>query len=183
MYSVLGNPSLSVNQFFEISITNLNSTPLTDTIWFNDIRLVSPQTEIGRTIRATGSLNLADLASVTVSFDESNGRFKRLSEPKTISTTSAGRNYAINTNIALHKFLLEKWGFNIPLAVNYRNTEQRPRFSYFADDLEIAGDELEKQKSKGVVNSYTISLSKSGCIINLRLEYNMHLLMRWEQGI
>ena len=162
VYSVLGNPSLSVNQFFEISITNLNSTPLTDTIWFNDIRLVSPQTEIGRTIRATGSLNLADLASVTVSFDESNGRFKRLSEPKTISTTSAGRNYAINTNIALHKFLLEKWGFNIPLAVNYRNTEQRPRFSYFADDLEIAGDELEKQKSKGVVNSYTISLSKSG---------------------
>jgi hypothetical protein len=161
-YTVFGNPSLSVNQFFEIAITNQNSTPLTDTIWFDDIRLVAPQTEIGRTIRATGSLNLADLAALTVSFDESNGRFKRLSESKTISTTSAGRNYAINSNIALHKFLLEKWGFNLPLVINYRNTEQRPRFSYFADDLEIMGDELEKQKSASVVNSYTISLSKSG---------------------
>jgi hypothetical protein len=161
-YTVFGNPSLSVNQFFEMLITNPNSTPLTDTIWFNDIRLVAPQTEIGRTIRATGSLNLADLAAVTVSFDESNGRFKRLSETKMISTTSAGRNYAINSNIALHKFLLEKWGFNIPLAINYRNSEQRPRFSYFADDLEITGDELELQKSASVVNSYSVSLSKTG---------------------
>jgi len=161
-YTVFGNPSLSVNQFFEIAITNQNSTPLTDTIWFNDIRLVAPQTEIGRTIRATGSLNFADLAALTVAFDESNGRFKRLSESKTISTTSAGRNYAINSSIALHKFLIEKWGFNLPLVINYRNTEQRPRFAYFADDLEITGDELEKQKSKSVVNSYTVSLSKSG---------------------
>ncbi|MDH4210942.1 MAG: hypothetical protein OEV79_05795 [candidate division WOR-3 bacterium] len=161
-YAVVGNPSLSVNQFFEIAITNQNTTPLTDTIWFNDIRLISPQTEIGRIIRATGSLNLADLASVTVSFDESNGRFKRLSESKTISTNSAGRNYAINSSIALHKFLLEKWGFNMPLVLNYRNTLQKPRFSYFADDLEITGDELDKQKSTNIVNSYTISLSKSG---------------------
>ncbi|UCG29183.1 MAG: hypothetical protein JSV53_06565 [candidate division WOR-3 bacterium] len=161
-YTVVGNPSLSVNQFFEIAITNQNTTPLTDTIWFNDIKLVAPQTEIGRIIRATGSLNLADLASVTVSFDESNGRFKRLSESKTISTNSAGRNYAINSSIALHKFLLEKWGFSMPLTLNYRNSLQKPRFSYFADDLEITGDELEKQRSTNVVNSYTISLSKSG---------------------
>lgn len=161
-YAVVGNPSLSVNQFFEIAITNQNTTPLTDTIWFNDIRLISPQTEIGRTVRATGSLHLADLASVTVSFDESNGRFKRLSESKTISTNSAGRNYAINSTIALHKFLLEKWGFNMPLVLNYRNSLQKPRFSYFADDLEITGDELDKQKSTNIVNSYTISLSKSG---------------------
>ncbi|MGD9380208.1 MAG: hypothetical protein PVI51_06540 [candidate division WOR-3 bacterium] len=161
-YKVVGNPSLSVNQFFEIAITNQNSTPLTDTLWFNDIKLIAPQTEIGRIIRATGQLNLADLASMTVSFDESNGRFKRLSESKTISTSSAGRNYAINSNIALHKFLLEKWGFNIPLSVNYRNNTQQPRFSYFADDLEIEGEDLEEQKESSVVNSYTISFGKSG---------------------
>jgi hypothetical protein len=161
-YKVVGNPSLSVNQFFEVAITNQNSTPLTDTIWFNDIKLIAPQTEIGRTIRASGSLTLADLASVTVSFDESNGRFKRLSEAKTISTSSAGRNYAISSNIALHKFLLEKWGFNVPLAVSYRNSLQKPRFSYFADDLEISGDELERQKSTSTLNSYTIKFSKSG---------------------
>jgi hypothetical protein len=162
LYRVVGNPSLSVNQFFEVAITNQNSTPLTDTIWFNDIKLIAPQTEVGRTIRASGTLNLADLASFTVSFDESNGRFKRLSESKTISTSSAGRNYAINSNIALHKFFLERWGFNIPLVVNYRNSLQKPRFSYFADDLEIAGDELEKQKSASILNSYSIRISKSG---------------------
>jgi hypothetical protein len=161
-YTVVGNPSMSVNQFFEIAITNQNSTPLTDTLWFNDIKLIAPQTEIGRIIRATGSLTLADLATVTVSFDESNGRFKRLSEAKTISTSSAGRNYAVNSNIALHKFLLEKWGFNVPLTVNYRNNEQKPRFSYFADDLEIMGEDLEEQMASSIVNSYTISFSKTG---------------------
>jgi hypothetical protein len=161
-YTVVGNPSLSVNQFLEISITNPNMTQLTDTIWFNDVRLVAPQTEIGRIVRATGAINFADLASITIAFDESNGRFKRLSESKTISTSSAGRNYAVNSTIALHKFLLEKWGFNIPFVVNYRNTLQKPRFSYFADDLEISGEELNKQRSTGVVNSYTVSFSKSG---------------------
>ncbi|UCD20100.1 MAG: hypothetical protein JSU64_02895, partial [candidate division WOR-3 bacterium] len=161
-YTVVGNPSLSVNQFLEIVITNQYSTPLTDTIWFNDVRLVAPQTEIGRIVRATGAINLADLASITASFDESNGRFKRLSESKTISTSSAGRNYAINSNIALHKFFLEKLGFSVPLVLNYRNSLQKPRFSYFSDDLEISGEELDKQKSTNVVSSYKVSLSKTG---------------------
>jgi hypothetical protein len=161
VYAVIGNPSLSVNQFFEIAIENENTTPLTDTIWFNDIKLVNPQTEIGRIVRATGSFNFADLAAIAVTFDESNGRFKRLSESKTIATSSAGRNFAVNSNIALHKFFLERWGFNIPLVINYRNTLQKPRFAYFAEDLEITGATLEQQKSTNVVNSYSISLSKS----------------------
>ena len=99
--------------------------------------------------------------SVTASFDESNGLFKRLSESKAISTSSAGRNYAVSSNIALHKFLLEKWGFSMPLALSYRNNLQKPRFAYFANDLVISGDELDKQSTKSVMNSYSLSLSKS----------------------
>ncbi|KPK64665.1 hypothetical protein AMJ83_00190 [candidate division WOR_3 bacterium SM23_42] len=162
VYSVMGNPSLSINQFLELTIVNQNSMPITDTIWFNDIKLITPQTEVGRIIRANSQINFADLASVSLSFDESNGRFKRLSESKALSTSSAGRNYAISTNIALHKFLLGRWGFNIPLGVSYRNSEQKPRFAYFANDLELAGDDLDSQKSKSIINSYTISVSKSG---------------------
>ncbi|MCK4940608.1 hypothetical protein KAS45_00815, partial [candidate division WOR-3 bacterium] len=161
-YTVVGNPSLSINQFFELTITNQNPTALSDTIWFNDIKLIAPQTEIGRIIRANSSVNFADLATVNFSFAESNGRFKRLSESKEISLSSAGRNYVVNTNIALHKLFFNRWGFNIPLGISYRNTEQRPRFAYFANDLELTGAELERQKSTNVMNSYAISISKTG---------------------
>ncbi len=160
-YTVVGNPSLSINQFFELAVTNQNVTDLSDTIWFNDIKLNSPQTEIGRIIRTNSSLNLADLATVNFSFDESNGRFKRLSESKEISVSSAGRSYVVNTNIALHKFFLNRWGFNIPVGISYRNTEQTPRFAYFANDLELTGADADSQKTRSIVNSYAISISKS----------------------
>jgi hypothetical protein len=161
VYTVVGNPSLSKNQFLEVRINNQFTTPLTDTIWFNDVKLTSPRTEIGRIFRSNGSVILADLASLNFSYDESNGRFKRLSESKEISTQSAGRGYAVSSNITLSKFLPTNWGFNIPLGLSYRKSIQEPRFSYIADDIELSGTEREEQKSRTTMKSYNIHASKS----------------------
>ena len=161
IYTVVGNPSLSINQFFEIRIKNQFVTPLTDTIWFNDIKLISPKTEVGRILRGSGSINFADLASFSMAFDESNGRFKRLSESKDISTQSAGRSYSIGSSISFDKFLPESWHFHIPVSLNYRKSINEPRFSYLSNDLEITEEERKKQIATSVMKSYTLHISKS----------------------
>lgn len=161
IYTVVGNPSLSKNQFLEVRIKNQFITALTDTIWLNDVKLISPRIEVGRILRGNGSINFADLASLSFAYDESNGRFKRLSESKDMSTQSAGRGYSISSNASLDKFLPTDWSFNIPVGLNYRKTIQEPRFSVFADDIEITGEESEKQKSRSTMQSYTIHVSKS----------------------
>lgn len=160
-YTVVGNPSLSKNQFFEVRIKNQYTTLLSDTMWFNDVKLTSPKTDIGRIVRGNGSITLADLATFSASYTESNGRFRRLSEPKEISTQSAQRGYAVNSTISLHKFLPSSWGFSMPLGLNYRNTVQEPRFSRTADDLEISEAERARERSRSILQSYSIHVSKS----------------------
>lgn len=160
-YTVAGNSSLSSNRFFEIKIKNQFTTPLTDTIWFNDVKLVSPKTDIGRTVRANGAINFADFSSFSFAFDESNGRFKRLSDSKEIADQSAGQNYAVGANVSLNKLLPENWSFNIPVALNYHKSRQEPRFSNFANDLELIGAEREKEVSTSISRSYTLHISKA----------------------
>lgn len=162
VYTVVGNPSLSVNQFFELRITNQYTTPLTDTIWFEDIKLTSPHTEVGSILRGSASLNMADIATVSFAYDQSNGRFKRLSESKDMPTSSAGRNYSVSSNISLNKFLPDDWGFSIPLGFSYRNSVQHPRFSYLSNDIELTKSEQEREKSTSITKSYTLHLSKMG---------------------
>ncbi len=161
VYTVVGNPSFSINQFFELRITNQNITSLSDTIWFNDIKLISPKVEVGRILKGNASINLADLATVSAAFDESNGRFKRLSEPREISAQSAGRSYSVSSNIQLDKFLPENWYFNIPVGVSYRKSTSEPRFSYLSNDLELTGEDRKKQTATSISKSYTVQFSKS----------------------
>lgn len=162
-YTVSGNPSLETNRFFEIRITNPFTTPLTDTMWFNDIKLTSPKYEIGRILRTNGSLNIADLSSIIFSYSESNGKFKRLSESKNISTSGPGRNYGINSMISLNKFLPSTWGFSIPLGLSYNKNIQEPRYSStIASDIELDDSSQALEKSMSTVRGYNISLSKTG---------------------
>ncbi len=162
-YTVAGNPSLSSNQFFEVRIGNADQSGmlLTDKLWFNDIRLTGPRNEVGRIIRGSASLNLADLSTINFSFNESNGRFRRLSEGKEISSQSAGRYYSLGGSLSLDKFLPRSWYFSIPLSVNYNNSAYNPRFWYNASDLEVDPGDEEKLRETSQSQSYTIQLSKS----------------------
>jgi len=160
-YSVRGKPSLAQNRFFEVSLTNADITPLSDTMWFNDIRLISPRNEVGQTMRSNGSFNLADFSNFTFAYDRSNGRFKRLSDTKDMSTQGQGENYAFGEDISLNKLLPESWGFVLPLGLSYRKSKQLPRYGTQADDIELNPLDQEREISTNVSRSYTLSVSKS----------------------
>jgi hypothetical protein len=180
-YTVSGNPSLEKNRFFEIQIINQNTTNLTDTIWFNDIKLVSPKSELGKIFRSSGTMNIADLSNISFSYSETNGRFRRLSEPKGISSSGENQNFGINSSISLDKFLPSDWGFSLPLDLSYSQNLQKPRYSSFiATDVELDDSTRSLEKSKTVMRGYNISFSKSNSknwflkqtLDNLRLSHS-----------
>lgn len=162
-YTVAGNPSLSSNQFFEVRIANADPSGqlLSDKFWFNDIKLTGPRNEMGRIIRGSLALNLADLSTINFSFNESNGRFRRLSEGKDIASQSAGHFYSLGGSIAIDKFLPRSWYFSIPFTVNYNQSEYSPRFWYNANDLEVAPEDEERLRERSHSRSYAVQLSKS----------------------
>jgi hypothetical protein len=160
-YTVVGNPSLAQNKFLEIRLTNAFVTPLTDTFWFNDVMLVSPKSDVGRILRSNGSLNFADLAHVNFAYDESNGRFKRLSESKEISTNGASRAYLVSTTVSLNKLLPDDWYFSVPVTYSYRNSESNPRFWYNANDIEVSGADADVLKRTTVIKSFSTAFSKT----------------------
>ncbi|MCX7994643.1 MAG: hypothetical protein N3A65_02560 [candidate division WOR-3 bacterium] len=162
-YTVSGNPSLQNNRFFEIRITNKFTTPLSDTMWFNDIKLSSPKNETGRIMRSSGTVNIADLSNITFSYSESNGKFKRLSEAKGISESGSGKNFGVNTSLALDKILPKHWNFSIPLGLSYNKNIQEPRYSSFiARDVELDDVSRPLEMSTSTTKGYNISFSKTG---------------------
>ncbi len=161
-YRVKGNPSISANAFFEIRLKNPYTTPLTDTIWFNDIKLNTPKYEVGRILKANSRLDIADLSSLSFGYQESNGKFRRLSESNALPDQSESRDYSANANLNLNKILPRTWGFNIPLGLSHYTSTRRPRFSTFiANDIELDAEERKKEETKTTTNGYTIHLSKS----------------------
>jgi hypothetical protein len=62
----------------------------------------------------------------------------------------------------MNKFLPQEWGFSIPVNANYRTSYYEPRFSSFADDIEISGPRSLEEKSTLVMRSYSVHLAKSG---------------------
>ncbi|MEO0141891.1 MAG: hypothetical protein ABIL15_00865 [candidate division WOR-3 bacterium] len=161
-YRVKGNPSISTNAFFEIRLKNPYTTPLTDTIWFNDIKLNTPKYEVGKIFKANSRLDIADLSSLAFGYEESNGKFRRLSEPNALPDQSESRTYSANANFALNKLLPQTWGFNIPLGLSHYYSARRPRFSTFiANDIELNAEERKKEETRITTNGYTIHLAKT----------------------
>ncbi len=180
-YTVSGNPSLQSNRFFEIRITNNFTTPLSDTMWFNDIKLSSPKNEVGRIMRSSGFLNIADLSNITFSYSESNGRFRRLSEARGISESGPGKNFALNTGLTLNKFLPQDWNFSIPINFGFNRSIQEPRYSSFiAKDVELDDSARMMERATSTIAGYNLSFSKSGSknwllkytLDNLRLSHD-----------
>jgi hypothetical protein len=160
-YTVVGNPSLAQNKFLEIRLTNTFVTPLSDTFWFNDVMLLSPKSDIGRILRSNGSLNFADLANINFAYDESNGRFKRLSESKDMSRNGASRSYLVSTTVSVNKLLPDDWYFSIPVTYSYRNSQTNPRFWYNANDIEVSGTDADILKRTIETKTFSAGFSKA----------------------
>ncbi|RIV22632.1 cell surface protein SprA [Fibrisoma montanum] len=140
--TVVGNPDLSSVQTVMIGVRNPRiqgdgERPKSFTIWVNELRANGFDQQGG--MAAIGSVNakLADVATVTASGRISTFGFGGVQTRIGDRTKETTSEFGISSAIAVDKFLPERWGFRIPLYVNYDNRRVDPHFNPLDPDTEL----------------------------------------------
>jgi len=158
---IVGNPSLGYIKQVAVGLIRPDSmeTTFSGRIFFDDIRVSDPYSEMGMAARLTLDTKIADFADVWINFERKTPNFYSLG--KRSGSGSDSYSYALRNNFYLHKFMPDEWGFNIPLKFDYTFSESKPRFQPSSDIKLITPEEKNKYKTLSESKEVSISLRKS----------------------
>ncbi|WP_266364560.1 T9SS outer membrane translocon Sov/SprA [Tellurirhabdus rosea] len=141
--TVQGNPDLSAVQVVMIGVRNprnpesLDQRPRSFTVWVNELRTNGYDQTAGRAGVGTLNLKLADVGTVTMSGKISTFGFggvqQRIGERSRDNTLE----YGIQSQLAVDKFLPEKWGLRIPMYINFDRRNVSPHFNPLNPDTPL----------------------------------------------
>ena len=137
---VVGNPDLSSVQSVMIGMRNAKSNderPETFTLWVDELRANGYDQHAGVAGIAALNLKLADLATVTASGRITTFGFGGVQTRIGDRARETTSEFGISSAIAVDKFLPEKWGFRIPLYVNYDTRNVDPHFNPLDPDTPL----------------------------------------------
>ncbi len=160
-YRVLGNPSLADIRYQAMGIKNISQSRISGSIWVNDIRISNPYKDVGYGLTSNASLTLSDLASVAISFGYSDPNFRRFSEGRGVKAGGFGTSISYSGRIALDRFLPAKWGVSLPITFRRTQNQSVPKYSSKYPDARLSRILAEREKSFGVNNDISLSISKS----------------------
>ncbi len=158
---IVGNPSLGYIKQIAVGLIRPDSmqTAFSGRIFFDDIRVSDPYSEMGMAARLTLDTKIADFADVKINFERKTPNFYSLGE--SAGGGSDSYSYDLRNNIYLHKFMPDEWGFNIPLKFDYTFSESKPRFQPNSDIKLITPEEKNEYKTLRESKSASISLRKN----------------------
>ncbi|MCU0444405.1 MAG: cell surface protein SprA [Microscillaceae bacterium] len=164
--TVVGNPDLSAVLVAMIGIRNPNlqdfgrsddRLPKSMCIWVNEFRITDFDQTPGWAALGRTNIRLADLANIAASASHTTFGFgsinQRISERTRKNTTT----FNVQATLALDKFLPEKWGFKIPMLVDYEWRNVSPRFNPLDPDVKLEnslraiGNETQRQEYSRIV--------------------------------
>ncbi|MXV37509.1 cell surface protein SprA [Flavobacteriaceae bacterium Ap0902] len=141
MIYVKGRPSLGNISTMMIGVRNTGNTEINDAIvWVNELRLSEVSNEGGYAAMANLNVALGDFAQVNATGSITSVGFGAIDQGPVERQQEEIKNYAVNTQVNLDKFLPEKWGLKIPF--NYTISEQfiDPKFNPLDNDIEFDED-------------------------------------------
>ncbi|MDX1671501.1 MAG: cell surface protein SprA, partial [Balneolaceae bacterium] len=187
--AIRGNPSLDRVGEIGMGIRNPfdpadpgSGTPSLDAeFWLNELRVSGFDNRRGWAANAKAELQLADFASVNLNVNRETDGFGSLNSGLGQRRFSDILAYDANTTVNLHKFIPDRYGWNIPLTLSTRRSSSTPRFlpnqgdvtiSEFKEAVNARTDivDVEKERvinekireSQTVSESYSINLTNVG---------------------
>ncbi|MCK4500633.1 cell surface protein SprA, partial [Candidatus Babeliales bacterium] len=120
---IVGNPSLGYIKQIAVGLIRPDTleTAFSGRIFFDDIRVGDPYSEMGMAARLTLDAKIADFADVRINFEKKTPNFYSLGANG--GSGSDSYSYALRNNLYLHKFMPDEWGFDIPLKFDYTFSE------------------------------------------------------------
>ena len=205
--AVVGNPSLTSINEVAIGIRNPHGdesgkgVPALDAeVWVNELRVSGFDDEQGWAANVRARIDLADFATINARYNRETDGFGSLDSGLGGRRTSDMHSYDLSTDMNLHRFIPERYGWNIPVSLSGRRRQETPRylpqegdirFSDFEDavraselseeeqDLQIDSmlDQIRTEEESYSINVSGVSKSNSQSPIlehtidNLRMSY------------
>jgi len=159
-YSINGDPALSRIQYFIVGVKNKNNLkPITGEIWLDELRLSKIRKDAGNAVRVQSKIDIADIATSTISYSRKNGDFHVLQER--LGTGNTEGRFRSDTRFQLHKFLPQKWGLKVPLNVSYSENISTPKYLPGTDIRLLHQEAPDSVVNKGNQFNFNTSFSKS----------------------
>ncbi len=137
--AIKGEPTLNRVIEIGIGIRNPGNAPsLNGEIWVNELRVSGFNDESGWSANMRSQLVFADFATVSASFNRSTDGFGGLDSRIGDRQQFERIGFDLNTTVNLHKFIPDRFGWNIPLSLSARQTLQTPRFLPRQGDVTFA---------------------------------------------
>ena len=145
--AIVGNPSLTRVSEIGLGIRNpfsaedpeAKGTPfLNAQVWLNELRVSGYDNEQGWAAKANASLKLADFATVNGNISRETQGFGALNSRLGQRRTNNELSYDLNTTVNLHKFIPERFGWNIPVSLSARRSSSIPKFLPNQGDIRLS---------------------------------------------
>ena len=182
--AIKGNPSLVGVNEVAIGVRNPHGeetgrgVPSLDAeLWVNELRVSGFDDDDGWAANVSARIDMADFATVNARYNQETDGFGALDSGLGDRRTSDMTSYRLSSDMNLHRFLPERYGWNIPLSLSgtrrtvtprYLPQEGDIRFSDFEDAVrasDLPEDEQDEEidsmldQIRTVENSYSIGLS------------------------
>ena len=138
--TVVGRPDLSNVMILMMGMRNPRSPDeraKSFCLWVNELVVTGFENQSGTAALARLDLKLADFATVQMAGKFTTFGFGGVQQKVADRSRDNTREFSISSSIALDKLLPEKWGFKIPLYVNYDLRDVKPHFNPFDPDTPL----------------------------------------------
>ncbi|MFC1728747.1 cell surface protein SprA [candidate division KSB1 bacterium] len=159
-WSVKGSPSISAIRQIIVGVKNLDTLPVTGFIWIDELRVSEVDRSTGQAYRASLSMQLSDLGSLSLNFSNREADFHTLSEQ--FGTGNNQNTLSMNSSLNLSRLVAPLSMFNIPLNVSYSKSDAAPKWLRGSDILYDPGvPEASVERRIQSSKSYSANVSKT----------------------
>ncbi|MCB9201640.1 MAG: cell surface protein SprA [Flavobacteriales bacterium] len=152
---VKGRPSIGNVTSVMMGVRNTGSSSKNLILWINELRLGEINSSDGGYATNTNlTFNLADFAQINANAQMSTAGFGALDSKPTERSQEDTKQYAVNANVNLDKFIPEKVGLKIPVTVTYGEKFVDPKYDPINNDIEFK-DAPNKDQLKQAVRTYS----------------------------
>ncbi|MFB3131589.1 MAG: cell surface protein SprA, partial [Rhodothermales bacterium] len=139
--AIKGTPSLGRVNTIIVGVRNPAGVggPVLDdvNVWINELRVSGYDEEKGTAALINADIQLADLARIKANFRMQTSGFGALSSTLGERDQINARDWAVNTQVNLNKFIPERFGWSIPLTVEAKSNTSTPRFDPNRGDVRV----------------------------------------------
>src|SRR5690606_29859566 len=162
---VKGRPSLGSVTSVMIGLRSTNGQEKEVLVWVNELRLSEIDNSGGYAAMGSLGFTLGDFAQVQVSGSISSAGFGAIDQGPSQRNQEDFKDYAVNAQVKLDKFLPEKWGLEIPFNLSMSEQFADPKYNPLDNDV-LFEEDPRKDQLKDVVRTY--AQQKSFTFSNIR---------------